>query len=177
MFTDWILACRHHVTVFSLAAVLAAELALVNLEVRAQAIPRIVAIDVWYGIIASATVVFGLIRVIWGAKGYEYYLANHLFWTKMALFVAVGLPSIAPTLRYLAWGRGLKANSSFLPPDAEVARVTVYLCLEAGLFLCIPIAAAAIARGYGIWRACLPRDSRAPSSPACAPVASLQGRG
>jgi hypothetical protein len=28
MFTDWILACPHHVAVFSLAAVLAAELAL-----------------------------------------------------------------------------------------------------------------------------------------------------
>jgi hypothetical protein len=30
MFTDWILACLHHVAEFSLAAVLAAELALVN---------------------------------------------------------------------------------------------------------------------------------------------------
>jgi putative membrane protein len=66
------------------------------------------------------------------------------------VFVAVGLLSIAPTLRYLAWGRGLKANSSFLPPDAEVARVRMYLWLEAGLFLCIPVAAAAMARGYGI---------------------------
>jgi putative membrane protein len=87
--------------------------------------------------------------VIWGAKGYEYYLANYIFWTKMALFVAVGLLSIAPTLQYFAWGRGLKASASFLPPDAEVARVRTYLWLEAGLFLCIPIAAAAMARGYG----------------------------
>ena len=88
MFTDWILACLHHVAVFSLASVLAAELALINLELRAQSIRRIVAIDLWYGIIAGAVVVFGVIRVIWGAKGYQYYVANSVFWMKMALFVA-----------------------------------------------------------------------------------------
>jgi len=150
MFTDWILACLHHIAVFSLAGVLAAELALISVELRAQSIQRIVAIDLWYGIIAGAVVVFGVVRVIWGAKGYQYYVANSVFWMKMALFVAVGLLSIAPTLRYLAWGRDLKANVAFLPPAAEVARVRMYLWLEAALFLCIPIAAAAMARGYGI---------------------------
>jgi putative membrane protein len=150
MFTDWILACLHHIAVFSLAAVLAAELALMSLELRAQSIQRLVAIDLWYGIIAGAVVVFGVIRVIWGAKGYGYYIANHVFWTKMALFLAVGLLSIVPTLRYYSWDHGLKANAAFLPPAAEVARVRMYLRLEAGLFLCIPIAAAAMARGYGL---------------------------
>jgi len=150
MFTDWILACLHHIAVFSLAAVLAAELALMSLELRAQSIQRIVAIDLWYGIIAGAVVVFGVLRVIWGAKGYEYYITNYVFWTKMALFLAVALLSIVPTLRYYAWDRGRKANRAFLPPAAEVARVRAYLRLQAALFLCIPIAAAAMARGYGI---------------------------
>jgi putative membrane protein len=150
MFTDWILACLHLVAVFSLAAVLAAEVALISIELRAQSIERIVAIDLWYGIIAGAVVVFGVMRVIWGAKGYEYYIANSIFWTKMALFVAVGLLSIVPTRQYLDWGRGVKASAAFLPPAAEVARVRIYLWVEAGLFLCIPIAAAAMARGYGI---------------------------
>jgi hypothetical protein len=45
----------------------------------------------------------------------------------------------------------MNANSAFLPPAAEVARVRMYLWLEAGLFLSIPIAAAAVARGYGIY--------------------------
>jgi putative membrane protein len=72
MFTDWILACLHLVAVFSLAAVLAAEVALISIELRAQSIERIVAIDLWYGIIAGAVVVFGVMRVIWGAKGFEY---------------------------------------------------------------------------------------------------------
>ena len=41
MFTDWIFACLHHVVVFSLAAALSADLALMSLEMRAQAIQRI----------------------------------------------------------------------------------------------------------------------------------------
>jgi putative membrane protein len=150
MFTDWILACLHHVAIFSLAAVLAAELALISVGLSAQSIRRLATLDLWYGILAGLVIVFGVMRLIWGAKGYEYYLANHVFWTKMTLFLAVGLLSIPPTLRYLAWGRALKTNAAFAPPVAEVARVRTILWLEAGLFLCIPIAAAAMARGYGI---------------------------
>jgi putative membrane protein len=150
MFTDWVLACLHHVAVFSLAAVVAAELALISVEISATSIRRLAAIDLWYGILAGAVIVFGVCRLIWGAKGYEYYLANHIFWTKMALFLAVGLLSIAPTLRYIAWGRKLRAEPAFVPEAAEVARVRTFVWLEAALFLCIPIAAAAMARGYGV---------------------------
>jgi putative membrane protein len=150
MLTDWILACLHHLAVFSFAAVLAAEIALMSVELTAKSMRRISGVDIWYGALAGAVIVFGAARVIWGAKGYEYYLANHIFWTKMALFLAVGLLSIPPTLRYLAWGRSLKANPAFLPAGPEAARVRRYLWIEAALFLCIPIAAAAMARGYGL---------------------------
>ncbi|GEM_PF-89411 len=136
MLTDWILACLHHVAVFSLAATLAAELALISVDLSARSIRRLAAIDIWYGLIAGAVIAFGVMRVVWGAKGYEYYLANHVFWTKMALFVAVGLLSIGPTLRYGAWRRKLSTEAAFLPPQAEVARVRTFLWLEAALFLC-----------------------------------------
>ena len=44
---------------FSLAVVLATEPALITIEVSAQTIRRIVAIDLWYGIVASAAVISG----------------------------------------------------------------------------------------------------------------------
>jgi putative membrane protein len=150
MLTDWILASLHHVAVFSLAAALAAELALAAGEIGGATVRRIAAIDMWYGILAAIVIVVGVARVIWGAKGYEYYVANHIFWTKMALFLAVGLLSIQPTIRYFAWGRALRADAAFLPPLAEIARVRMVLWIEAALFLCVPVAAAAMARGYGI---------------------------
>ena len=150
MFTDWALASLHHLAIFTLAAMIAAELAILMGIIDAKAIVRLATIDAGYGAAAAAVVIFGVARVIWGAKGYEYYLANHIFWTKMALFLIVGLLSIRPTFRYLAWRRQLRANAAFAPATAEVARLRAYLWAEAAFFLAIPVAAAAMARGYGI---------------------------
>lgn len=95
-------------------------------------------------------IIAGVARVIWGAKGYEYYIANHVFWTKMALFLIVGLLSVPPTLRYLQWRRQARADPQFRPPAAAILRVRAYLWAEAAFFLAIPVAAAAMARGYGM---------------------------
>jgi putative membrane protein len=150
MFTDWALASLHHLAIFTLAATIAAELAILMGIIDAKAIVRLAAIDAGYGAAAAAVVIFGVARVIWGAKGYEYYLANHIFWTKMALFLIVGLLSIRPTFRYLSWRRQLRANAAFAPATAEVARMRAFLWAEAAFFLAIPVAAAAMARGYGM---------------------------
>jgi hypothetical protein len=45
---------------------------------------------------------------------------------------------------------GPQPQGPFLPAGAEAARVRRYLWIEAALSLCIPIAAAAMARGYGL---------------------------
>jgi putative membrane protein len=150
MFIDWALASLHHLAIFTLAATIAAELAILMGIIDGKAIVRLATIDAGYGAAATAVVIFGVARVIWGAKGYEYYLANHIFWTKMALFLIVGLLSIRPTFRYLAWRRQLRANAAFAPATAEVARMRAYLWAEAAFFLAIPVAAAAMARGYGL---------------------------
>ena len=54
---------------------------------------------------AALVVAAGVLRVFFGAKGYEYYLVNIFFWAKMALFVGVALLSVAPTYMYLVWRR------------------------------------------------------------------------
>jgi putative membrane protein len=150
MLTDWTLASLHHLAVFTLAGVLAAELAIVTIDIDAKAIGRLARIDMAYGILAAIVVIVGVARVIWGAKGYEYYVANHIFWTKMVLFLLVGLLSIPPTLRYFSWGRQIRTDAAFRPEDSEVARVRLWLRAEAAFFLAIPVAAAAMARGYGV---------------------------
>lgn len=149
MFTDWALASLHHLGIFTLAATIAAELAILTTVIDARGIVRLAKIDAAYGLAATYVIIVGIARVIWGAKGYEYYIANHIFWTKMALFLIVGLLSIRPTLRYLAWRRQLRADAAFLPAASEVASLRAYLWAEAAFFLAIPVAAAAMARGYG----------------------------
>jgi uncharacterized membrane protein len=44
----------------------------------------------------------------------------------------------------------LRADPAFRPALAEVARLRAFLWAEAAFFLAIPVAAAAMARGYGI---------------------------
>ena len=85
-----------------------------------------------------------------GPKGYEYYLVNIFFWAKMALFVGIGLLSVAPTYMYLGWRRRVRADPSFRPPVDEIAQLRRALYVEAGLFALIPLCAAAMARGYGM---------------------------
>jgi putative membrane protein len=150
MFVDWALASFHHLAIFTLAATLAAELALLTITIDAVAIRRLARIDTAYGIAAAVVVIAGVLRVFFGAKGYEYYVANHIFWTKMALFLIVGLLSIPPTLRYLKWNRALRADTTFRPATVEIGRLRRYLWAEAAFFMAIPVAAAAMARGYGI---------------------------
>ena len=67
---------------------------------------------------------------------------------KLALFVAIGLISIAPTRYMLRWRRD--AAESMLPPPEEVAHVRRYLIAEILLFILIPLFAVLAARGIGL---------------------------
>ena len=111
MFVDWALASLHHLAVFSLAAILAAEFVLIRNAIDAATIRRLGRIDLHYGIAAGLVVVFGVARVFFGPKGYEYYVANHIFWTKILLFVLADVkisrmePAIARQRRISAGSR------------------------------------------------------------------------
>ncbi|WP_246671278.1 DUF2214 family protein [Mesorhizobium sp. 8] len=74
---------------------------------------------------------------------------NWVFWAKMAAFLVVGLLSIKPTMRFLAWSRQARADAGWRVPEAELASVRSTLGAEAAVFLAIPVFAAAMARGYG----------------------------
>ena len=97
MFVDWLLASFHHLAVFSLAAILSAEIFLTAGPIDDRLVLRVARVDAWFGIVAAIVVAAGVLRVFFGAKGYEYYYVNIFFWAKMALFVGVGLVSVAPT--------------------------------------------------------------------------------
>jgi putative membrane protein len=150
MLLDWALASLHHLAIFALAGIIAFELALTARALDDTAILRLARVDAWYGAVAAIVLAAGAARVMFGAKGAGYYMVNAFFWTKMGLFVAVGLLSIAPTLRFLAWRRRLRADPSFRPDAAALRSVRRALSAEVLLFAGIPVAAAAMARGYGM---------------------------
>lgn len=141
---DLALAIGHHILIFALFGVLAAELVTVRRGLTPAAVARIAAVDLWYGILAGLILIVGFSRAVFAAKGWTYYEHNAFFWAKIGAFALVGLLSVPPTIRFIAWRR-----AGVAPTDAEVAGVRRYLVAEVVLFALLPAFAAAMARGYG----------------------------
>jgi putative membrane protein len=144
---DALLAYAHFIAIFGLAIVLTGELFLLRKNLPADLVQRLRLLDRGYGIAAVLVIVTGLARLNLGLKGAAFYTHNPVFWTKMALFAAVGLISIVPTVAYLRWGRRQLPDGSVVLDDAEVTRLRLLLWLQIGLFLFIPLCAVFMARG------------------------------
>ncbi len=147
---DFLLAAFHHVAVFALVIVLGTELVLMRPGLDAAGVARLGRLDAAYGGLAGLVLVAGLLRVVFGAAGWEYYAGNWVFWTKMGLFALVGLISVIPTIAILRWRKRQVTEPDFAPDAAELQRHRRLIHLEAGLLLLIPVAAAAMARGIGL---------------------------
>ena len=91
--SDLWLAIAHHILVFGLVIMLAAESALVRQGLGAAELKRLAGLDIGYGITAASIIVVGIHRVIFGAKGYVFYVENVWFWAKMATFALIGILS------------------------------------------------------------------------------------
>jgi len=122
--TDLVLAIVHHLIVFGIASALAAELALMRPAAMSPQTVRLLGrFDAAYGVMALAILVVGFLRVKYGAKGAEFYMHNPMFWAKIGAFAVVGLISVRPTLRILAWQKLAKADAAFVPPLDEIGAV------------------------------------------------------
>ena len=142
---DLLLAILHHFLVFSLAGLLAAEFALVRPGLSGSSLGLLGRIDGAYGGVAMAVIVVGICRVVFGLKGWEYYVSNHAFWGKMVALVIIGLLSIQPTRRIIAWRRA----ETGVVPEAEILAVRSRIKSEFFFLALVLVFAAAMARGVG----------------------------
>lgn len=147
---DLILTGAHHLLIFSIVAVFAAEIALVRPGLSPGRIRIVTRLDASYGTLAALILAVGFLRVFFGLKLPAFYFANPLFWAKIGAFATVGLLSVAPTIRILGWRRRVKADEGYSPSAGEVRSVRRFFIAEAIAFAPIPILAAAMARGHGL---------------------------
>jgi putative membrane protein len=145
---DLIFAILHHLAVFTLVGIIAAEFVLLRPGLSGLRLSQLASVDRLYGIAAMLVIVIGVLRVFLGGKGWEFYVASPSFWAKMLAFLAVGLLSIQPTRALLNWAKALKADPGFTPPATDIAASRKFLNVEVVLLALIPIFAAAMARGY-----------------------------
>jgi putative membrane protein len=144
MTTDLLLAIAHHLFAFSLIAFLVAELVLLTSSPERPVLRKLLFIDIAYGVAAVGSIAAGISRVHWGDKPAEFYTGNPVFWVKMGLWALVGLISIIPTIRYIAWMRRKEP-----PSPAVFASTRRLVALEVAVFTGIPVFAAMMARGIG----------------------------
>jgi putative membrane protein len=110
--TDWLLASGHHIALLLMVSVLGAEAVLMRQPPSGDVIRILSRVDALYGISAGALLVLGLMRLSMGTKGFAFYSSNWVFWAKMALFAAIGLISILPTVRFIRWRRAHEATGT-----------------------------------------------------------------
>lgn len=148
---DWNLffACAHHLAVFALVGIFAAEFALLRPGLAGARVGQLARIDAAYGGVATVVIVVGILRVWLGGVDLWYYLTNHAFWGKMAAFLIMGLLTIPPTLAMRRWAKAGEGQGDYAPPAAEIAASRRFIHLQAGMLVLIPLFAAAMARGYG----------------------------
>lgn len=146
---DLILASAHHLAVFTLVGLFAAEFAMLRPGLAGPRIGQLARIDGAYGAVAGLVIVVGVLRVIFGAAGWQYYVSNPMFWGKMAAFLIMGLLTVPPTMAVRRWANAAKIEDGYQPPASEIAGNRRYIHLQAAILLFIPIFAAAMARGYG----------------------------
>lgn len=144
---DAALAYFHYLAIFSLTALLFAELLLLRPAMVSVAGLLLARIDMAFGIASGAVLASGLLRAFYGVKGLAFYLHNPVFHAKVTLFVIVGILSIWPTLMFIRWGRHLRRDAAYVVPAAEIKRARRYLMIELHLLLLLPLLAVLMSRG------------------------------
>ncbi len=149
MWIDAILAYLHFTAIFILFAFLGVEIVLIRGALDAAAIRLLGRVDLAYFGAAAAVLVTGFLRLVLGAKGPDFYLNSWPIYVKLALFLAVGLISVTPTLAFIRWRRALDHEAQWKVPEEERARMRRLIMIEVHLAALIPLIAVIMSRALG----------------------------
>jgi murein DD-endopeptidase MepM/ murein hydrolase activator NlpD len=95
---------------------------------------------------AGLWLITGLWRLLAGTeKSTSYYLANHVFYLKMGLFLAILALEVWPMMTLMRW-RTKRAT----PNPRDAGRIEVISYVECALVVAMVAAAVTMARGYGM---------------------------
>ena len=142
-------AYLHFFSMLALSALLVSELVLCSRELQPPHVRALARIDVLYLGAAALALATGIARLLMAHKPSSFYFMNPVFYIKMALFLAIALISVMPTLQFIRWNRALKTGEGRILRDNDILTARRYILLELLLFTCIPLAAVLMARGIG----------------------------
>lgn len=146
MTAEVLLKYLHFVSIFIVVSSVVAEHLLLKPQMTRAEIKRLSIIDGIYGL--SSIVVVGVGLTLWLSdigKPAAFYTQNHIFLTKVSLFVIVGLLSIYPTVFFLKNRKGEDSNEEVTIPKA----IKILIRAELLLLFLIPLLAVLMAKGIG----------------------------
>ncbi len=149
MTLEAVLAYLHLLAILTMVVFISSEAALCRAQwMNAAVVERLARVDLIYGISAIAVLATGVARTWWGVKGTAWYWTNPLLHLKLALFAAIAILSVFPTMTYLRWKKTLRAAGT-LPGEAEIRKTRRLVMVQAHLIALIPLVAVFLARGFG----------------------------
>jgi putative membrane protein len=149
MVLDAALAYLHFIAMFVLFAFLTVQVILIRGPLDARLVRLLGRTDLWYFGAAFAVLLSGFLRLGLGAKGADFYLGSWPIYVKIALFLAIGMLSVYPTMAYIRWRRALDHDPAWTPPDPERKRIRRLVMVEIHLAALIPAVAVVMSRGLG----------------------------
>jgi putative membrane protein len=142
-------AFLHFLGAFVLFAALAVEIVLTRPPLELARARRLVVVDTAYGLAALTVLLAGFARVLWYEKGPAYYFNDAPFIVKIALFAALGLISIYPTMAFVRMRPALRRGEVPTIDAAKLRRIRLVIHVEATLVVAIILCASLMAHGIG----------------------------
>jgi putative membrane protein len=149
MFSSAIVSIIHYLAAFTLFSVVVSQHLLLQAGVDVVKAQLLRKLNKVYSISATLLLVFGSLRAVFFAKGWEFYKTNGAFHGKFTLFIILAALSVFPTISIKRWQRQGGEDSSYRAPEAEVKRVLLFLRLELVALLLIIVLASFMANGIG----------------------------
>lgn len=148
MMLESILATLHIVAILGIVVFSSSQAALCREEwMNAAVVRRLLRLDWIYLAAAAVLILSGVARVVWGIKGWQWYVGQPLFHAKMTLIVITLLIVARPSLTIRRWVRTLDASGA-LPSRDEINRTRRAIMLHTHIMPFIAAVAVFWARGW-----------------------------
>ncbi|MDE1951754.1 MAG: DUF2214 family protein [Betaproteobacteria bacterium] len=150
MLKESLLVYAHISAILLLAVFLTSKTALMrseSIDGRKPVVDRLLRLDIWLWGSFCAVGATGLAAMVWGAKGWDWTVANPLLWIKVGLFLLMVGMSIRASLTLRQWARECRPGGHF-PSDDAIRRQRRWLMWQSHAMVLLPLFGALLAYGF-----------------------------
>ncbi len=135
----------HFIGIIIVFALVFAENVMLKERLSRSEISRLFKVDNIYGLFSIIVVGAGLYLWLGIGKPADYYSQNHIFLTKVSLFILVGILSLWPSIFYFKNRKGDPDQSVLVP-----SKIRWIVKIELAILILIPLLATIMAQGVGL---------------------------